>query len=46
MRIDDYIWLEHIVEKLWVKHRVDPEEVIAEAKIFILQWDRPKQDDI
>ena len=27
MRIDCFAWLPHIVEKLWVKHQVDPEEV-------------------
>ena len=27
MRIDSFIWLEAIIEKLDVKHRVEPEEV-------------------
>lgn len=28
MRIKDLIWLEEIVEKLWVKHRVSMGEVL------------------
>jgi uncharacterized DUF497 family protein len=28
MRIEEIIWLEPIVEKLWVKHRVDTGEVL------------------
>jgi len=32
MRIDGFVWLPHIVEKLWVKHQVDPEE--AEEVFF------------
>ena len=27
MYIDDFIWLPHIIEKLAVKHQVEPEEV-------------------
>ena len=27
MRIESLVWLEPIVDKLWVKHRVDVEEV-------------------
>ena len=27
MRIEEVLWLEEIVEKLWRKHRVEPEEV-------------------
>lgn len=27
MRIDGYIWLDTVVEKLWTKHRVEPWEV-------------------
>ena len=32
MYIDDFLWLPDIVEKLWVKHRVLPEE--AEEVFF------------
>ena len=28
MQIDDLIWLPEIEEKLWVKHHVEPNEVI------------------
>jgi hypothetical protein len=27
MRIEEVLWLEEIVEKLWRKHHVEPEEV-------------------
>jgi len=27
MEIEGIIWLEHIIEKLWIKHRVDVDEV-------------------
>jgi hypothetical protein len=28
MRIEDIVWLEPIIEKLWVKHRVETDEVV------------------
>lgn len=27
MKITDFIWLERVVEKIWSKHHVEPEEV-------------------
>ncbi|MCL4871339.1 MAG: BrnT family toxin [Anaerolineae bacterium] len=36
MRIDDLLWLDHIVDKLEIKHQVVPSEVY---EVF---WNRPR----
>ena len=49
MRIEEIVWLDKIIDKLAVKHRVDTnevEEVLSNKPKFrfVQQGDRPKED--